>query len=172
MRVLKIIALGIVGFMIGLGIWKLASLGLGESWKQLSIPPQTVSELVPFGEPPLFIRTPDGRTYYYSDWHNEGWLEKPIPPEPIDPFKVTRPCDHSFPEFLVSSNAPTDVVDCFQETTWYADGSIKYAFVLDSKGTIWEWEHAVTPENLIGLLCFPLLGLLIGGLVAFIATAK
>ncbi len=172
MRVLKVMALGVVGFLLGLGIWKLSSNGVGESWKQLPMPPQTVSELVPFGDPPLFIKTSDGKTYDYEDWRNGGWVEKPIPPKPFGPFDVTRPCNHSFPEFSLSLNAPGDIVDCFQETTWYADGNIKYAFVLDSKGTIWEWEHAVTPENLTELFCFPLFGLLICGVVAFVATAK
>ena len=61
MRVLKVIISAIVGLVIGLaiglGISKIGEMGIGESWKQLSMPPEAVSELIPFGDPPVFIKT-------------------------------------------------------------------------------------------------------------------
>jgi hypothetical protein len=161
-----------IGVAIGLGMSKSADLGIGKSWEQLLMPPGPVAELIPFGEPPLFIKITDGKTYYYSDWHGEGWLEKAIPEQPIGPFDVTKPCDYSFHEFSSAPNSPKDIQDCFQEITHYADGNIRYAFVLDKQGRIWEWRRTVSPADLNGLLCFPALGLVVGVVIALIYTGK
>ncbi len=170
MRVLKVIALGIVGFFVGFGLWKLSDVGAGESWTPLPAPPQPVSELIPFRDPPLYIKTGDGKTYYYSDFHNQGWLEQPVPAEMIGPLDVTRPCNRSSAPFSFSPNAPRDIVDCLQTRVPYADGAITYAFVRDSQGLIWQWRHTVSPQDLPAMLCLPPCGLLFAGWLAYVLT--
>jgi len=167
MRVVKIIAVGIIGFFLGYSLWRFDHDGYSQKWERLPTPPQDVSELIPTGEPPLFIKSSDGNTYYLSYQYNEGWLQESVPEELINPFEVTKPCDFSFPEFSRFSNAPENVRDCVQEKTMYADGYIKHAFVVDSDGNLWEWHHTISPEDLTPMFCLPSSGLLIGLLVGF-----
>ncbi len=162
MRTVKIIAIGLTGLILGIGLGRFLSDGYSQKWERLSAPPQEVTELIPTGDPPLFIKTLDGNTYLYSDWQNEGWTQKSVPQDLINPFEVIKPCDFSFPEFSRFSNAPQSISDCLQEKTMYADGYINYAFVIDNKGNIWEWQHATTPEDITPMLCFPSFGLLFG----------
>ena len=138
MHLVKVITVGIISFIFGFGLWACGISGNTQEWEKLPTPPQNVSELIPTGDPPFFIKTSDSKTYRYSDWHNEGWLQASIPQNPVNPFDVTKPCDFSLPEFSPFSNAPKSIKDCFQETTKYADGYIKYALVIDNDGNIWE----------------------------------
>ena len=170
MRVVNIIVLGIVGFALGLGLWKISESGYFEEWQELSTPPQNVTELIPTGAPPFFIKTSDSSTYYYE--HGEGWLLMEIPQDIRAHFDVIKPCNHLSPEFFPFSNPPSSIIDCFQETTTDIDGYMQYAVVLDSNGNFWEWKHAVTPDYVITLFCFPSVGLLLGLSTAFLLRSQ
>jgi len=167
MRVVKVIAVGTIGFILGYSQWRFNHDGYSQQWKILPSPPAEVAELIPTGEPPLFIKTLDGKTYYLSYNYSEGWIQKSVPEELIYPFEVTKPCDFSFPEFSRFSNAPNDVINCVQEKTNYGDGYIKFAFIVDSTGNIWEWRHGITPKDITAMFCLPSSGLIIGLLVGF-----
>jgi hypothetical protein len=168
MRIIKILAIGAIGFILGLGVWKVKESGYLEQWEKLSAPPQAVTELIPTGDPPFFIRTMDGSTYSYDSWHDKDWLPGTIPQHIDNPVEVKKPCNFLSPEFFPFSNAPRNINNCFQEQTMYADGYISYAVVLDNNGNIWEWEHSVTPDYITTMFCFPFLGLLVGLVTAFI----
>jgi len=172
MRVVKIIAIGVVGFFLGYCLWRFNYDGYSQKWEILPAPPQEVSELIPTGEPPLFIKTSGGNTYYLSYQYNEGWLQATVPEDLMYPIEVTKPCDLWAPEFSPFSNALENINDCVQERTMYGDGSVKSTFIIDSNGNIWRWQHIVTAEDLLPLLCFPFLGLSAGLLAGFVFVRR
>ena len=171
MQTIRIIAIGIAGFILGLGLFLIDNNGYFQYWQNLPSPPQEISEIIPAGAPSFFIKTLDGSTYYYSSWHNEGWLQKTVPTDFVNPFEVTRPCDFSSPEFSLLTNSPPKIKDCVQETTLYADGSTQYTLAIDGKGNIWEWKHTTTAyDSLNQIIFFPFIGLLFGIVIAILTN--
>ena len=170
MRIIKILAIGAIGFILGLAIWYLSESAYSIPWVKLPAPPQAVTELIPTGAPPFFIKTTDGSAYSYDRWDNKGWIQGTVPQNLGNPFEVKKPCNFLSSEFFPRSpNAPQNISDCFQETTMYADGYIRYAVVVDGDGNIWQWDYSPTVGHTIMMYCLPVLCLLIGLFLAFVS---
>jgi hypothetical protein len=171
MRILIVIALAIVGLLLGFWFWQVSDKFFAGAWERLLAPPDEIIELIPASDPPLYIKTSDGTTYRYEEWQNHGWIEAVVPQTSVNPTEVQRPCDLSAPEFSRWSNPPRDIVGCVQERVMYADGFIRYTFVLDNHGYLWQSRITRTAYgSMTTLLCFPGLGLLFG-LVAGVLVA-
>ena len=163
MRILIAIAFGILGLLLGFGLWQISENFSTGAWERFRAAPGEIVELIPTGDPPLYIRIADGTTYRYEEWQNQGWVEAVVPATPTNPTEVQQPCDLSAPEFSRWSNPPQDIVDCLQERVMYADGNIRYTFVLDNHGDLWQSRITRTVyDALNSLLCFLGLGLLLG----------
>jgi hypothetical protein len=171
MKILIIIALTIIGLLLGFWFWQISEKFSVGAWEKLPAPPNKIVELIPASDPPLYIKISDGTTYRYEEWQNRGWIEEVVPQTSMNPTEVQRPCDLSAPEFSRWSNHPHDIVDCVQETVMYADGFIRYTFALDEHGYLWQSRITRTAYgSLTTLLCYPGLGLLFG-LVAGVFVA-
>jgi len=143
MKIVKMIAFGVIGLFIGLGFLTITESGYLQRWRKLSTPPQNVSEYFSAGE------------------------EQNSP----SPVKITKPCDYSSPEFSILSNSPQNTVDCVQRYEIYSDGYGRFASVLDNNGNVWEWAHVVTAyDSLSTGVCLPSLGLFVGVVIAFLAN--
>ena len=163
MKILIVIALAIIGLLLGFWFWQTFEDFSVGTWERLLTPPAEISELIPASDPPIYIKTSDGITYRYEEWQNHGWIKETVPQMLINPTEIQQPCDLSAPEFSRLSNPPRDIVDCLQEKVMYADGFIRYTFVLDSHGYLWQSRITRTAyDSLSGLLCFSSLGLLFG----------
>jgi hypothetical protein len=170
MRAIKIMAIGAIGFLLGLGLWYFSYSGASQSWEKLPAAPQAVSALIPAEQPFLFIKTSDGSIYSYSGQQNEGWLKDTAPENLGFPYEVTQPCDFSSPEFSLLAKPPKNIKDCFQEKNNAADGYIQDAYVLDRDGSVWEWSYIYSSfSDLPRCVCIPSTGFLLGLLIAFYA---
>lgn len=173
MRILIVIALSIAGLFLGLLLAQVSESNSAGVWERLPAPPFEIIELIPTGYSPMFVMTADGITYRYEEWQNQGWIAETLPQLPIDSteIEIQKPCDMSAPEFSRAFNPPQDIKDCFQEEVTYADGFLRYTFILDEDGYIWESSisHNIY-DSLFGMICFGSLGLLLGASVGLLAT--
>jgi hypothetical protein len=163
MRFLIISACAIVGLILGILFWQASEVGLAQIWEKLPAPPNAVIELIPVDGPTLYIKTSDGATYRYEDWHNEGWVEEAVHQILASPFEITRPCDLLAPEFSKLSDPPQDMVDCVQAKDMGADGYVRSTFLLDANGSIWQSTTTRNASDTSSMMiCIPGFGLFVG----------
>lgn len=165
MRLLILIALTAIGLLLGLWLGDVYDNEAPQAWVRLPAPPAAVLELIPAGDPPLSIKVLDGSTYSLSNWNDPAWVEAAAPREIPETVEVQRPCDRSAPEFSPWSNPPGEITDCLQVTVNYVDGYLGYTFILDEDGYVWQTRLARNAyRSIIGQLCFPGSGLVLGAL--------
>jgi hypothetical protein len=132
MRSVRIFVFGIIGLLLGIGLFNLVDYGYFERWKKL----------------------PDSSYHSLNLFISENWQNN-------DGTKFTKPCNYSSPEFFFLSNYPRDIADCVQIHVQYAEGAHFYSYVLEQDGYIWEWNHLAINE-LSEMTIFSLSGSLIG----------
>ncbi len=142
-RILRLVSIGVVGLILGIGYWQATDLGYFEHWTQLSEKPQDV----------------------------QGYLGPPgAPIRLLPPARITSPCDFSRPEFSPVTNPPKEIVDCVQRLDVYADGDVRVTYVIDGDGRVWKWvlSHSLgsVAVALISSVCY---GVLIASLVELLA---
>jgi hypothetical protein len=169
MRFLIIFACAIVGLILGIFLWQASEVGFAQNWEKLPAPPSEIIELIPGIGPSLYIKTSDGVTYRYKNWHNEGWIEEAVPHILPGPIEITRPCDLSAPEFSKLSDPPRDMVDCAQVKIMYAEGYGRYTFLLDANGNIWQSQTSRT-DTFFTMIFFPGFGLFVGASIGVVVA--
>jgi hypothetical protein len=163
MRVLIIIAFSAFGLILGFGLGHWSASGYLQSWEELPVPPNQIVDLLPAGDHLFNIKTLDGGVYRFSDRNNEGWIEETPHQDSSTSIEIQEPCDFSSSEFSFLSSPPRNIDDCIQVDAMYIDGYIRYAFVLDGNGHVWQWQLTRSPYKALGeQVCFPSLGLFIG----------
>jgi len=95
---------------------------------------------------------------YYLSLTNEDSFENP-------------PCDYSSPAFSIISNRPKNIETCVQNIIWYPEGDDHTIYVIDDKGDYWKWSH-FSIMNLYNMFWIPVIGLLLGALIGFIAATQ
>jgi hypothetical protein len=171
MRILTIIAFSIFGLVLGLGLGRWSASGYSPSWKKLPPPPGRIIDLLPAGDHLFNIRTQDDRVYRFEAGTNKNWIEETPHPNSSVSVEVRDPCDFSSPEFSFLSNPPRGIEDCVQVDVIYIDGDIRYAFVLDGNGYVWQWQLIRSPlKALAEQVCFPGLGLFSGACLGILVA--
>lgn len=139
MGFIKILAGGMIGLLLGVGIFQLDTNGFFERWKKLTSPSTDILNL------------------FEIEGASSG-----------NGVEITKPCNFSTPEFSFVSNYPKDIVDCVQKIVREADVYTKSAYAKDSKGIIWEWRlfsYAYAENS--KLFMYPLLGFAFGLAITF-----
>jgi hypothetical protein len=169
MRILTIIFLSLIGLISGYGIGSIRENGYFVKWEKLAPPPDKITEIIPHGGYPIYIKISNGNTYRYENWHSQGWVEAVVPKE-SNPFEVIKPCNYSSPEFTFLSEYPHNINECIQVKVMYADGFIRYTFILDKDGNIWQWDLTRTPDSLFRLISLSCVGVLFGVIIGLISV--
>ncbi|HSJ58546.1 MAG TPA: hypothetical protein VLC95_15295 [Anaerolineae bacterium] len=155
----------ILGLLLGIGFGSASNAGYFERWEETEPAPAPIEELVISGQGSVFARTTTGETYSCALWRDECWFPAEIPSFDDDPYPttVTKPCNLDTPAFFPLTNPPSDIVDCTQDYTMYADGWMEHSYVLDAQGLVWEWSHGESVYSAGGAyILFPCSGMLLG----------
>jgi hypothetical protein len=162
MRYFIVFILCVIGLFVGYGVWNIEESGYFIKWEIIPTIPGNIVELLPGSGSPFSVKTSNGSIFRYENWHNQGWIEEKGTQNIPFSSDVNIHCDMSSPEFTFLSNYPTNIKSCIQEKVIYMDGFMRYAFILDSNGNIWQWNLTRTPDSLINLIWFSCIGIIIG----------
>ncbi len=145
MRLITIIAFGIIGIFLGIGLFHLDDSGYFQHWQRLLAAPANISD----------IFSPESPQYDYPH------------------VQYTKPCNYSSPEFSILANPPKNIVDCIQESEMYADGGTRSAQVIDRSENIWEWSHfTYAYDEQTKMILLPVFGCAIGIVIALFITKQ
>ena len=166
MRLAKILAIGLIGLILGLAWSRSISSGYFQAWEKLPPPPLPIIEFVAVGEGSIIAKTANDSVLRCSSWLHECWAQADLSKSSFDHTRVTKPCDFSSPEFSSFKSHPKNTIDCIQGVTQYAEGVGMDTYILDSDGNVWEWSYIFAGnETLFAAFapyCCPSFGLLIG----------
>jgi hypothetical protein len=142
MRSVRIIVFGIIGILLGIGLFNLDDYGYFGRWQKLPDSPERILGL-----------------FSSENWQNDPGV------------KYTKPCDYSSPEFSFLNNHPKNTTDCVQVFIQYAEGAHRYSYAIDQGGDIWEWDHLAINE-LSELILLTTLGCVIGIIIAVLVNRR
>ena len=120
----------------------------------------------------LYVRFSTATTYTCLANTSPCWIQQAVPSVPqSDPTTLFHDCQFSLAMTSITARPP-QIEECFSGIRHYPDGSIRFAYVLDPQGQIWEWSHISTAGLEMNLpWIFSLIGSGIGGLSAALSLS-
>jgi hypothetical protein len=169
LRLVKIMALGLIGLILGLVWSRSVSLGYFEPWVKLPPPPLSIVEFIAVGDGNVIAKTTDGSVLRCSNWRHECWVQDERAEYSFRSTRVKKPCDLSSSKFRSFPGHSSNIAECIQGVTQYHEGLGTYIYVLDRDGNSWEWSYIfagnITLYAMFAPFCSPLLGIVLGMLL-------
>jgi hypothetical protein len=151
------------GFLLGLFFAIFLEIGVFEIWQPLGKPPEEISRIIGSSGAIVYVQTKSGTTYKYvfvSDsplWEVETSHDYRLYPKNSDSgYFITIP-----PLFWIKESYSIDDYGMVES------GGIR-RFAIAPDNSVWMWRHFSAGMAIIVLPIFPIAGLILGTLVAFI----